>query len=123
MDLKNLLNERWEVIADYPNSQFKIGSIYNYGYPVPPPGIDSFDKYPHLFRKLQWWNKRELKDMPEYVKYADNLFSHVRYRGVAGQIQYAGINKENWSPLDFDDVFPATEQEYNQYTQSLDLNK
>lgn len=26
-----------------------------------------FDKYPHLFKKLEWWEERAIEDMPEYL--------------------------------------------------------
>ncbi|MES2287422.1 MAG: hypothetical protein V4547_17140 [Bacteroidota bacterium] len=28
----------------------------------------AFTPYPHLFRKLEWWEHREVSEMPEYVK-------------------------------------------------------
>jgi hypothetical protein len=75
MTVEELLKPRYKVIADYPNSLFEAGevltkiegiSVYSTGRV----GIDAYDvsHYPHLFRKLEWWEERQPEDMPEYVK-------------------------------------------------------
>lgn len=92
MTAQELLKPRFEVIADYPFNPHEIGSIIeskteslhqttttywnefsenvkceNY---CP---ICSFEKYPHLFRKLNWWEKRAKEDMPtKLISKADN---------------------------------------------------
>jgi len=71
MTTEELLIPRYEVIADYPNNTFgKIGDI------ITPQSFESEDdfydwelgKYPHLFRSLHWAEKRELNELPKYVK-------------------------------------------------------
>lgn len=71
MTTEELLIPRYEVIADYPNNTFgKIGDI------ITPQSFESeddfydweLDKYPHLFRSLHWAEKREIEELPEYVK-------------------------------------------------------
>ena len=71
MTIEELLIPRYEVIADYPNNTFgKIGDIIT---------LQSFEseddfydwelnKYPHLFRSLHWSEKREISDLPLFVK-------------------------------------------------------
>lgn len=69
MDAKKLMNPRYELIADYPSNQDEIGTI------VECPNFDKDfskdywcqirDKYPHLFRKLNWWEQRNIEDMPK----------------------------------------------------------
>ena len=68
MTTEELLKPRYLVIADYPGmdddgyyiGQVKENIAENY--------CKLLDKYPHLFRRLEWWEMRDEKDMPEYVK-------------------------------------------------------
>ena len=76
MTTEELLKPRYKVIADYPNCTFSVGQVlvqddkeetdfwtgdqlYTDRYPK---------QYPHLFKKLEWWEERKPEDMPEYVK-------------------------------------------------------
>ena len=76
--MKNLLQPRFEVIATYPNSNYKVGDIlYKIEYATEE-WYDNgnvfiihrqeIEKYPHLFKKLAWWEKRTEKEMPKYIK-------------------------------------------------------
>lgn len=31
-----------------------------------------FDKFPHLFKKLEWWEERKIEEMPEYIKFTNS---------------------------------------------------
>ena len=71
MTNEELLLPRFEVVADYPESFFKIGQVIQQeevdeGQLLY--DMDFFLRYSHLFRKMGWWEKRDIKDMPEYVK-------------------------------------------------------
>jgi len=75
MTAKELMSPRFEVIADYPNSLYGIGDLVeehdldkfhyvndgNYQYA----SSQTLEKYPHLFKKLNWWEKRKKEDMPK----------------------------------------------------------
>jgi hypothetical protein len=77
MTTEELLKTRFEVIADYPSSLYAIGDE------VEEHEIDKFhyqncgdnqyasaqtlSKYPHLFKKLNWWEKRTANEMPKKV--------------------------------------------------------
>lgn len=67
MSNEDLLKPRYKVIADYPDSTFSIGDVLM-------TDVNSFFRkhcllgYPAIFRKPEWWEEREEKDMPEYVK-------------------------------------------------------
>lgn len=79
MDAKELMIPRFEVMAFYPgcNSHniYEIGSVLTDngktavndqdGKAVFP--ID-FEQYPHLFRKLNWWEYRTVEQMPQKLK-------------------------------------------------------
>lgn len=75
MTQEELLKPRWEVIATYPDSDFELGSIEDRDWAKYVNGEDESDgvewrisDFPHLFRKLEWWEKRDIKDMPEYLE-------------------------------------------------------
>jgi hypothetical protein len=84
MTAEQLLKPRFQVIADYPFNPHAIGaileakieSIHQTTYPYRNEfgetvncenycHISSFEKLPHLFRKLNWWEKRKKEDMPK----------------------------------------------------------
>lgn len=96
---EELLKPRIEVIADYPNSPFAVGDILLFeksdsvfgwylreGYDEGICTAIMFENYPHLFRQLPWHEKRELEDMPEYVKM------------VPESILVAKSHKFDWEP-------------------------
>ena len=72
MKAEELMKPRFEVIADYPNNKLVIGSVIESdsdqmfkiqeGYFL---GLKRIEQYPHLFRKLNWWEKRSIEDMPK----------------------------------------------------------
>ena len=74
MTARELLQPRYEVIDDYPKSDFKVGDIIQCSDDlVNDKDVGAFlrkfkynfDKYPHLFKKLNWWEHRKLEDMPK----------------------------------------------------------
>lgn len=76
MNVADLMINRYKVIADYPESKYQVGFIltqiagvtYRVNDSPFPTAINNIDKYPHLFRKLAWYEEGDVKDMPEYVK-------------------------------------------------------
>lgn len=91
-----LLVPRIEVIGtqqgtpNYPNSPFKTGDIIEldsvskikgemlYYKKFPPIHIELSvcDQFPHLFRKMAWYEKRLIREMPEYLKSWDKPVNH-----------------------------------------------
>ena len=103
--IEHLLNPRFEVIADYPGSEFQLGSIIMYGiYPendqgekvlfVTLPGLPlqevwpnraiffEFEDFSHLFRPLKWWEKRKKDEMPRYLKIDINQEGKWEYHQI-----------------------------------------
>jgi len=116
--VEKLLQPRYKLIADYPSNIDDTGTVYEIdlsdGY-----GIDfemTCKKYSHLFRKLEWWEEREVSEMPEYLKdTSDGIVYKVEYRARGtNNIEYRiGIS---WISLHFGThVKPATEQDYLNY--------
>ena len=77
MTAKELLKPRFEVIELYPKSKYEIGQILtetvfeHYSLIIKGRNFTSnmpnIEKYPHLFKKLNWWEKRKEEDMPKKV--------------------------------------------------------
>lgn len=72
------MTPRFEVIETYPKSKFAKGDIleripnatndwYNADKSLIYADIllEEIEQYPHLFRKLNWWEKRKIEDMPK----------------------------------------------------------
>jgi len=73
MTTEELLKPRYKVIADYPKSLYHVGDILNAGWRSEDLIYCDHDgprwrDYPHLFKKLEWWEDRKIEDMPEYLK-------------------------------------------------------
>ena len=85
MSTEELLKQRVKVIAPYPNSPYMVGEIlteffFDNGnsyfsvndnektYPDRVISSGTINECPNIFRKMNWWEERELKDMPEYLK-------------------------------------------------------
>ena len=70
--VEELLKPRYKVIAEYTSmAKWKIGDIIipivgNFANPIEVEQMLS--KYPHLFRKLEWWEDRKPEEMPSFLK-------------------------------------------------------
>jgi hypothetical protein len=114
MTPEDLLKPRYKVVADYPDSIFKIGGILIQGEK----DLTEAAKYPHLFKKLEWWEEREEKDMPEYLKciktpdqlhFSDEIFK-VEWNGVIWAKSERGL-----CVVSTNCYIPVTAAEYLQY--------
>lgn len=117
LTVEQLMQSRYEVIADYPDSPFNIGGIYVYGQRLPAPGMPrGMEYYPHLFRKLKWWEKRVYDEMPEYLitVHKDKWVCRVHHHfvEVADRI---GFTIESGRRKSYCNYLPATETEYLSY--------
>lgn len=131
MTTEELLKQRYEVIMPYPEMDWKVGEVldrnWSWGEDDESGFNDCIDNYPHLFRKLHWWEKRSAEEMPEYVKTDQNWtgFEIIKvseyygqnrefftYEGDTGDYQYC----TSWT-------LPATESEYNNYINSKTQSK
>jgi len=113
--MKDLMIPRYEVIADYPNNdEYPVGSIKeNIGESY----CKFLDQYPHLFRKLEWWEKRTVEEMPQYLKFHDNEIIKVKNWNMeilwCEREDGGGCSLGVWSKGY--GYTPATETEYNDY--------
>jgi len=131
----DLMLPRYEVIADYPDSTRQVGQIITIDANKTKEWIEShcafFEKYPHLFKKLAWYEHRDVEDLPKYLNNAihevgtgeKEIFKVVKY-GHPFYVQDCAIPHwsfyayPEWNPDEgFPMIYfePATEQEYNAY--------
>ena len=81
MTAKELMNTRFEVIADYPSSPFVVGDVIAYdgivyGMGQPQKFTREPEKYPHIFRKMNWWEKRTAEEKCEKCRSFDTENCH-----------------------------------------------
>lgn len=122
MTNEELLSPRYKVIAGYPGSLYPTGYIIDEADNLE--GFTFFStevhKYPHIFKPLAWYEEREEKDMPSYVRnVADGIVFKVyaRFKKAPSSIQVKakGSKYATWHALC--DLIPATEAEYNNQNQ------
>ncbi len=102
MTKKELLIERYKCIADYPENKFcKVGEILM--------GNDSnLCNYPHLFKKLEWWEERTPRDMPTYIKWGKLIYKNPSYNKTGFYVESIG-----WIYFSTTgEITPSTEEEF-----------
>lgn len=150
MNTEELLMPRWKVIADWPGSKYwGIGDVllfekcehgYYYEKWCPTKSIwyedykpmpkQSFKNYPHLFRKLEWWEDRNTEDMPEYLKYFDEdgklefVLKVEKYKshkdsGLFWCFEYFWENEPDVKRMSLTGWIPATKEEYDANCQTV----
>ena len=126
---------------NYPNSPVNTGDILEltiHGYVfIACYGVtvtrDTVSKYPHLFRPMPWWEKREESDMPTYIKW-----EHKSEKGEpeikVEKIKYWFLEVGSWRWIgengdmgnfyyykDEDQYQPADESEYQEYQKQKEV--
>ena len=131
---EELMKPRYKVIADYPGSGRSVGDIITDTHAEQKPYEwlkENAEKYPHLFKKLQWWHLREESQLPKYVGFKNeaNAFNWVhpvvKWDELReGEPGYCTISFTNLEGL-FEEMSmmiggltPATESEYNTFIES-----
>ena len=129
-----LLHPRFIVIEEYPKCKFKIGEIllpvlratfpwYHTNPHSPIAGIllEEIEKYPHLFKKLNWWEYRTEDEMPMYLKHSHDKINYSYHKILKWDMNsldgFVNLEKRQvcglmvWSPEY--SYIPITEEEYN----------
>lgn len=128
----DLLQKRVKVIAWYPGCRFDVGTVLylhdnvpHYGFGVYTMGEtskvftwdcigrDDVEKATANFKPLKWWQYRDSKDLPEYMKYVgcEAIVTKCSLHQVLG----VGFNNEHGVWIEYDHVLPATREEYEAY--------
>jgi len=114
-----LLKPRYVLENEYPECPFNNGDILTqrgqsnaFGIEDNPYGIlqEDLDKFPYLFRKLEWWQERSESEMPEYVKNIETgeIGKVFRWRNDCNEV-FVGF-KDNCCATKF--YIPSTELDY-----------
>jgi len=133
MTKEELLKPRYKVIALFPLCDLKLGDIISFETPHVPVASycalngnqikyavpeETIKDYPHLFKPLQWWEDRNLADLPEYVKCIETPDQRI----IPGCVLKVAWNTPNWGTnhnvsviLDTNCYIPATLEEYEAY--------
>jgi hypothetical protein len=115
--VQELLLPRYKVIADFPGNWNAVGTIIEFGSSAPlkvycDGGGHEVDKYPHIFRKLEWWEERTEEERPPYVKHIQTgqVFKTHQSRMGYGFIKINERNSRDHLPSR--QLLPATEAEF-----------
>jgi len=125
----DLMAPRYKVVADYPhmeNDQIEIGDIispYGMGFMYPEEVKKMYESFPHLFRKLNWWEERRPEEMPEYVKivqppYKGEVLYLPDYERGSNDHEFV-MNRDKLFMQHLAFCEPATEQEYLDYLNAI----
>lgn len=134
LSIDELMKPRIEIVAPWPIctkhstlEPLSIGDVFQ----VNPDGSiskDSFTvlnvaKYPHLFKPLEWWRRREVSELPQYVRRSTGTIFKVDTWEIDEEgepfmwLEKPIMKTKDWYPDSFD-FLPATESEYQQYLNS-----
>lgn len=140
MTTEDLLKPRYKVIADYPNSDLPVDLIVTMY--APSKWIDNnknyefteselwFKRYPHLFKKLEWFEEIDQQNLPArlFIKHNDIIRRFKKFHSSnviqlfdnKGEIEYEESIYEKMDGTGYElysiqDCQPSTETEYNEY--------
>lgn len=120
MTIEQLTKRRYKVIAQWPLCPYELNSIID---ECCMKGSDTcyYDEWPHLFRKLEWWEERKAEDMPAYVKCLkspDQIIEPGSVLKVAWNDHGGKVEKGPWIFPYTNCYEPSTESEYLTYINS-----
>lgn len=113
MSIEDLMQPRYKVVADYPDSLSDIGTIIQENNSSKE-WFDSLEDYPHIFKHLEWYEERKVADMPKYVKAPTGRIAKAKFdlNGTSAYFMYLDGEIIPYSPIRW---LPATLEEYNAY--------
>jgi hypothetical protein len=111
--IEQLLLPRYKLIADYPGSPFcdvlqpvlSVEEILSEDYSMK--SEEDINKYPHIFRPLQWWEQRTEEEMPKYIRIKDRVWQ-VEWKEWLGECRPT-------APLDFTRNRPKGYEPFSHY--------
>lgn len=118
MSTEELLKPRYKVIADYPKSLYNVGDILNAGWRSEDciycdTEGPRWRHFPHLFKKLYWWEDRSTEDLPEYIKWRNDQGSTTVFNIMPKTYLDKGFMKWKFGGRTLKQFLPSTESEYN----------
>jgi hypothetical protein len=136
MTANQLLIPRYIVIDNYPDSPFKVGDIITYVREVAQAydqweiagkqfTSNGINKYPNIFRKLNWWEHREKHELPQYVlwtKTSNKAVSRVTTWTYSDHYGWYFTSEAGGSCKHIPNechIIPATPDEYDTYMNQI----
>lgn len=120
MKAEELMKPRFVIIADYPNNDLgKVGEILDrdwckYINDDEEDGLEwRVSDFPHLFRKLNWWEYRKEEDMPKRL--ISKAFTYQETKEVSNEI----FEIESW---DMENLLGWTNKEKRECCSLLSFN-
>ena len=137
MTPEELMKPRYKVIADYPDNKNKIGDIIPMKHAGTAAACDLvcgwYDRFPSIYKRLEWWEERSPEDMPEYIKVMSKGMLcnavvggvykvHKHFSSSYGEPNKKGTQIFGDDYLSYSRTVPATETEYNEYLKQKEAN-
>jgi hypothetical protein len=117
MKIEELLQPRFKVIANFPDSTRNIGDIIYVDNKKEKYWSDNYEKwlssFPHLFKKLEWYEDRKIEDLPEYLKDKNEIYKVYKYDLSYSMFSVKVYEKSGYIlTLFLYNVSPSTKEEY-----------
>lgn len=133
LSTEELLKPRYIVLSEFPMSLYNEGDIINGERAIIQYGTDETENdyydisgYPKLFRKLLWFEKRAVEDLPEYVRinYPGSGIDGIHKVKSYSRINEGYIEFEfGQSPYRLNKFEPATLEQYTTYINQLNASE
>ena len=133
MTPEELLKPRYKVIATYPNCYWSVGKILTMDkdehFEISSDefyDINYIDAFPHLFKRLEWWEDRTIEDFKR-IKYV-RVTTYRAYWLVGDLVKVTKVILGEGDFYGFDlsgkrhafcDVEPVSEPQYNNLKQKV----
>jgi len=125
----NLMTPRVKVIALYPKCGLNIGDIlyvaedgtgwcYMVDIGLYHNSVDNVADFPANFQPLQWWEDRDVKDMPEYLECPSRKTFHKVEKWKINSFIIDGRIKKHYI-----NYIPSTKEDYEAYLQTTNQLK
>jgi len=122
MSNEELLKTRIKVLADWPgvagivipntivnvDDEFTEDMFWIGGEPFL---IDKIRDYPYLFKELEWWENREINELPDYVKYQNQIYKVKDKFNASVRCEKHPYDNKGLD-ADWGSCLPATEKDY-----------
>lgn len=108
--VEDLMKPRYKVIKDWPGMEFfRIGEIiitkseliYCDGQGK------KYSDYPHLFKKLEWWEERSKNELPEYLRFKEGYPMKVEKWDLKNEQGWIASDGRTWYHRD--SIIPANQ--------------
>lgn len=121
--IENLLKPRVKLIAPVPFIEDEVSTILVsnqqgiFLHPTHDEGSayciiwEDLEQYPHLFKRLEWYEERQESEMPQYIRIKNtHTISFVEEWDLKSDMGWICRVARHWHHKDA--LLPATEQEY-----------